>query len=312
MTNGWLSSRMGVFVGLLAALTLLGCRSDGGTSSGKPVVVSTVGMIDDVVRELAGDRVEHRALMGPGVDPHLYKATAGDVERLSRSDLVLYVGLELEGRMTDVLGKMATGKRRVVAVGEAVPKDRLRRPPEFEGRYDPHLWFDPTLWAFVVDAIRDALIELDPEGAESYTQQAERYKAELADLDAQAQRDVATIPEDQRVLVTAHDAFGYFGQRYGFEVKGIQGTSTAAEASARDIRDLAGLVARRRIRSIFVESSVPTATIDALRQAVRAQGWDVQVGGSLFSDAMGDAGTPEGTYKGMFRHNVRTMVEGLR
>jgi manganese/zinc/iron transport system substrate-binding protein len=271
-----------------------------------------VGMLHDAVRLIGGARVDATALMGPGVDPHLYRATAGDVQTLERADVVFYVGLELEGRMGEIFEKMTTKGRRVVAAGDAAPRELLRTPSEFEGRYDPHLWFDPTIWTHVVDAVERTLSELDPGSAELYRANAQEYRRELVALHEYARDRIAEIPEEARVLVTAHDAFGYFGERYGMEVLGIQGASTATEASAGDIRQMASAIAERRIKAIFVESSVPPSTIEALRRAVQSRGWDVRIGGELFSDAMGAEGTAEGTYAGMFRHNVDTIVEALK
>ena len=273
-------------------------------------VVTTVGMVTDAVEQVGGDRVRVEALMGPGVDPHLYKASEGDVRRLERADAIFFVGLHLEAKMADVLERV--GERRLArACGEGIAPERLRRPAAFEGQYDPHVWFDVGLWTGCVEAIRDALVEADPAHAASYRANATRYLAELEALDDEVLRRTATVPPRQRVLVTAHDAFGYFGRAYGFEVVGLQGISTASEAGARDVDRLASFIAERRIPAVFVESSVAPRTIEAVREAVRAKGFDVEVGGELFADAMGSAGTPEGTYVGMVRHNVETIVRAL-
>jgi manganese/zinc/iron transport system substrate-binding protein len=304
---------------LLAASVLLsGCPRghDGGRASGpgagKVRVVATIGMLADAAKNVGGDRVDVEALMGPGVDPHLYRATARDVQSLDEADIILYGGLELEGRMTEIFEKMTARGKKAVAVGEAVPKDLLRQPPEFRGKYDPHIWFDVLLWKRAVESVRDALAEYAPEHANTFRANAQAYLKELDTLHQYVQKEVAKIPESQRVLITAHDAFGYFGRQYGVEVRGLQGTSTAAEAGAGDVRRLAQVIADRRVRAIFVESSVPQSTIEAVQAAVRARGWGVRIGGQLFSDALGAAGTPEGTYVGMVRHNVDTMVKALR
>jgi manganese/zinc/iron transport system substrate-binding protein len=273
-------------------------------------VVTTVGMVTDAVERVGGDRVRVEGLMGPGVDPHLYKASEGDVRRLERADAIFFVGLHLEAKMADVLERV--GERRLARpCGAGIPEERLRRPAAFEGQYDPHVWFDVALWTGCVRAIRDALVEADPAHAETYRVNAARYLVELEALDDEVRRRVATVPAGQRVLVTAHDAFGYFGRAYGFEVVGLQGISTASEAGAKDVDRLASFIAERRIRAVFVESSVAPRTIEAVREAVRARGFDVEVGGELFADAMGSAGTPEGTYVGMVRHNVETIVRAL-
>ena len=274
-------------------------------------VTTTVGMIADIAKNVGGDRVEVTALMGPGIDPHLYKASAGDVDRLANADIIFYGGLELEGRMTDTFVRIARSGKPVVPVTEDIPEEQLREPAEFEGKFDPHVWFDVTLWMMAAQTVKEQLAELEPESEPVFQANLDAYLAELEELDTYVQQQVDRVPEGQRVLITAHDAFGYFGERYGMEVLGLQGTSTATEASANDIQELADFIAERRIPAIFVESSVPPATIEALREAVRSRGFDVTIGGQLFSDAMGEDGTPEGTYVGMVRHNVDTIVNAL-
>ena len=297
-------------VALAALLAGWGCRVTP-KPAGEKVVVATTSQVRDLVQNLLGPETKVIGLMGPGVDPHLYKPTAGDVRRLESADVIFYSGLELEGRMGDILEK-ASGTRDVVAVAEDIPDSQLIPLAAIPGHHDPHFWFDPELWSQAADHAADALIQIMPARREEIRANHDRYVAELRALDADIKQKVETIPKEKRVLVTAHDAFGYFGRRYGFEIHGIQGTSTVSEASAGDIQRLADLIAARRIRSIFVESSVPTATIDALQQAVKSRGWQVGIGGSLYSDAMGDAGTLEGTYLGMLRRNVDVIVESLR
>jgi len=273
-------------------------------------VVATIGMVGDAAARVGGSRVEVETLMGPGIDPHLYKASEGDLRRLERADIIFYGGLHLEAKMADVFERI-TGERTTTAVSESVPKRHLLAPAEFEGAYDPHVWFDVQLWMHAVEAIRDTLAERDPGSAGLYRRNAAAYLSELEELDEYVRAQARRVPEERRVLITAHDAFNYFGRAYGFEVRGLQGISTASEAGAGDVKALARFIAARRIPAIFVESSVSPRTIQAVREAVRARGFDVRVGGSLFSDAMGDPGTPEGTYVGMVRHNVDTIVAGL-
>lgn len=273
-------------------------------------VVATTGQVADVVRNVGGQRVVVTALMGPGVDPHLYKASAGDVMTIQRADAVFYSGLHLEGRMVEIFERLARTKP-TFAVTDLMPVDRLRRPPEFAGAYDPHVWFDPTLWSFTVDSVAQHLSELDPQSAATYSANAASYKAQIAELDSYARQELSKIPPQTRVLITAHDAFGYFGVHYGLEVRGLQGISTASEAGAADVQGLATFIAERNISAIFVESSVPQATIEAVQAAVRARGKEVAIGGQLFSDALGAAGTPEGTYIGMFKANVDTISRAL-
>jgi manganese/zinc/iron transport system substrate-binding protein len=273
-------------------------------------VVTTVGMITDIVENVGKDRVEVKGLMGPGVDPHLYKATASDVKLLDSADIIFYGGLELEGRLTDVFVKMSRS-RPTVAVTDEIPAEKLREPTEFEGKYDPHVWFDVTLWQDAVKTINKNLAELDPGSKDFYQQNTDAYLKQLDDLHQYVKTQIATIPPASRVLITAHDAFGYFGQQYGLEVRGLQGTSTATEAGAGDVQALADFIATRKIKAIFVETSVPESTIKAVQAAVKAKGHDVAIGGELYSDAMGASGTPEGTYIGMVRHNVDTIVKAL-
>lgn len=273
-------------------------------------VVATTGMVADAVRQIAGDRVHLYALMGPGVDPHLYKATAGDVRAIAGADLILYNGLHLEAATGEVLAEM--GRRtRTVAVGEAVPEERRLATDAFGGAYDPHVWFDVSLWMHAVRAAADALIAADPANAGHYRTAADDYLRELDALHAWVRERIASIPEERRVLVTAHDAFGYFGRAYGIQVEGLQGISTATEAGTADVQRLAALIAARGVPAVFVETSIPRRTIEAVRAAARARGAVVEIGEPLYSDALGTTGTPEGTYVGMVRHNVNAIVRAL-
>lgn len=275
-----------------------------------PTVVTTTNLVGDLARRIGGDLVRVDSLMGPGVDPHLYKASESDVRRLSEADLILYNGLHLEGKMGDILVKMAR-TRPVRAVTDSVPEDALREPPEFAGLYDPHVWFDVGLWAETIDPVVEALSELSPADAESFRANGDAYRAELEALDGWIRAEIARIPPELRVLVTAHDAFGYFGRAYGVEVVGIQGISTLAEAGLRDVERVVDLVVERRIPAIFVESSVPRRTVEAVLAAARERDHEVSIGGELFSDSLGAAGAPEGTYEGAVRYNVSTIVDAL-
>ncbi|HRD32007.1 MAG TPA: zinc ABC transporter substrate-binding protein [Fimbriimonadaceae bacterium] len=283
----------------------------GKTSRTAPIkAVTTVAMLEEIVRTVGGDRVEVQALMGPGVDPHLYRATARDTERLDQAELIVAVGLHLEGKLDDILARQTQRGKTVVMAGETIPES-MRLKVE-AGKDDPHIWHDPIRWQEVVDPIREALTKLDPAHADEFTSRAEDYIRAMNELDGEAELALKGIPEERRVLITAHDAFRYFGDRYKIEVRGIQGINTASEASARDIMELADFIVARKIRAIFVESSVPPATIEALQKAVRAQGHQVEVGPALYSDAMGTPGTPEGNYIGMFRHNIKAISEALK
>jgi manganese/zinc/iron transport system substrate-binding protein len=274
-------------------------------------VTCTTGMISDLARQIGGDHVSVLGLMGPGVDPHLYKATPGDLKKLSQANLIFYNGLHLEGRMADILIKLA---RRVptVQVTETMPPELLLEPPEFNGNYDPHVWMDVSLWSHAATCVRDSLIEYDPDHADDYRRYAAEYLEKLKMLDAYARREIATIPEAQRVMVTAHDAFGYMGRAYGMEVLAIQGLSTATEYGLRDLERLKNVIVSRKIKAVFVESSVPIKSMEALVAGCESKGHQVRIGGALFSDAMGAEGSKEGTYIGMIEHNVNTIVGALK
>jgi manganese/zinc/iron transport system substrate-binding protein len=305
--------RLGVLVLLLLSW---GCGGSGGGDEGRSAddprlrVITTIGMITDVAERIGGERILVRGLMGPGVDPHLYRAGAGDLRALAGADLVLYNGLFLEAALSEVLDEMR-GRTRTWAVTSVVPRERLLSPPEFEGAFDPHLWSDVSLWREVARGIREVLAEMDPEGADDFRSRWEELDRELEALDAWVRAEIERVPPERRVLVTAHDAFNYFGRAYGVEVRGLQGLSTVTEAGAADVQDLARFLIERRIPSIFIESSIPPRTVEAVRRAVLARGGQVEIGGTLFSDAMGGADTPEGTYPGMIRHNVNTIVGAL-
>jgi len=304
-----------VLVALLAVLAVSGCG--GGGSGGQALaegekvqVTATTTMVADLVREVGGEEVEVTGLMGPGVDPHLYRASQGDVGALLEADAVFYNGLFLEGQLEEVLER-AEGQVPTVRVTEAIPEERLLPSEDYEGQADPHVWFDPTLWAMTVDPVVEQLSELRPDAAAYFEERGEAYKRELGELDAYAERRISEIPEERRVLVTAHDAFRYFGKRYGIEVRGLQGISTEAEAGAGDVRELAEYLAENEIPAIFVETSVSPRSIEAVQAAARDRGWQVERGGELYSDSLGEPGTEAGTYTGMFRANVDTIVEAL-
>lgn len=300
-----------IALGFLAALAA-GCAPAGSREAAEPGrlrVICTTGMIADLTRGVAGDHADVAALMGPGVDPHLYKVTIRDIGRLGGADLILFNGLHLEGKMGDVLDRLA---RRVPthAIAERLPERRLL---ELEpGVHDPHIWFDTGLWAEGVAVVRDAFCEADPAHAAEYRANADRLYDELRALDAEVRAELATIPERGRVLVTAHDAFHYFGRAYDVEVRAIQGLSTDSEASVKQVNELVQFLVDRGIKSVFVESTISNQNIAALVEGCRAVGHEVSIGGELFSDAMGAPGTEEGTYAGMVRHNVRTIVSALR
>jgi manganese/zinc/iron transport system substrate-binding protein len=309
----------------MLALALAACLSLLPTGCGKPApsstppagtspklrVVATVGMVADLVRHVAGEHAEVTVLLGPGTDPHLYKPTPGDLRTLEGAQIVFASGLALEGKMEQTLTSLAK-RLPMVAVTDAIPRDKLRAFADHPGAYDPHVWFDVQLWAACITPVEEALAKLDPQHAREYRANAVAYLATLTELDIRVREQIATIPKEKRVLVTAHDAFGYFGRTYDIEVLGVQGMSTESEASLKDINDLVHTLVTRGVPAVFVESSVPKKNIEALLQGAAARGHVIRVGGELYSDAMGPANTPEGTYIGMIEHNVRTIVEALR
>ena len=302
---------------ILITANLLSACSSSGAGSELPIaertlnVVTTTGMIADIVKNVGGDRVQATALMGPGVDPHLYKASEGDVIRLQEADVIFYNGLHLEAQMGDVLERMNDFGVKTVAVTDKIDRSLLESPPEFQGNYDPHVWFDVTLWMKAVEQIRDTLMEMDSASSAKYEANADSYLAALEELHQYVLEQASTVPTEQRILITAHDAFNYFGRAYGFEVRGLQGISTEAQAGTGDVQALADFIVEKQIPAIFVESSVPQRNVEAVQAAVQAKGFEVKIGGSLFSDAMGSEGTPEGNYAGMVRHNIDTIVTAL-
>ena len=307
MSKFWLSPL------LILSLALAACGGETeAKGEGGPVhVVTTTGIIANTAARIAGPHAKIEALMGPGVDPHLYKASESDVRRLSEADLILYNGLHLEGKMGDILTKMARS-RPVIAVTEEIPETLLREPPEFAGQYDPHVWFDVSMWKQTLGPITQELSRLRPEHTAEFEANAKAFGEELDALDVWVKAQIETVPPAQRVLVTAHDAFGYFGRRYGMEVVGLQGISTLSEAGLHDVDRVVDLVVSKQIKAIFVESSVPRRSIEAVQAAVRERRHEVAIGGQLFSDSLGAAGSPAGTYIGMVRANVQTIVDALK
>ncbi len=301
-------------IALLAAtfvvLSMLPGVSRAAYEGGYPYRIgATVGMVGDIARAVAGDKGEVTFVIGAGVDPHVYNPTRSDVATLLRSDIIFYAGLLLEGQMADVLVKVAR-KRPVYAVTELLDPEYLIHDPE-AGHSDPHVWMDVSGWMKAVEVVADALAEFDPANADSYRTNARDYLKTLEALDAYARQAMASIPAEQRVLVTAHDAFGYMGRAYGIEVMGIQGLSTESEAGLKDINRIVDDLVGRRIPAVFVETSVSDKNVKALIEGAGSRGHTVKIGGELFSDAMGTAGTYEGTYIGMIDHNVTVIVRAL-
>ena len=294
---------------------LPGCSSGPPAFEQPPVrVVVTTTMVADLVTGIGGDRVAVDTLMGPGVDPHRYQPTAGDRKKIDSAHLVFFNGLHLEGKMTDTFEK-SRGRIRGYAVTERIDRAQLRHAEVDGGEHDPHVWFDVLLWAKTVDVVRDALVALDPAGTDTYDRNATAYRQALEGLDKEIRESLATVPKERRVLVTSHDAFGYFGRAYGFEVRGLQGVSTASESGTKDVKELVDFLGGNKIPAVFTETSVPDAGLKTVLDACRRDhNHTVRlVGGNdaLFSDALGEPGTPEGTYAGMVRHNVAIIVRAL-
>ena len=292
---------------LLLPLLAVACGgSPQETDDGRLMVVATTGQIADALRNIGGDAIELHGLLGPGIDPHLYVPTEGNVQLFSDADMIVYNGLNLEAQMVRILSQMGDRGVIVVSVGDALPQDRLL--VQQAGAVDPHIWNDPLLWSIGVAAIRDALVAADPPNADLYRANAEVYLAEIAVTDAYVKEQIARIPEDRRILITAHDAFGYYARAFGLKVYGIQGISTETEASTANVQELADIIVASRLPAIFVETSVSPRTVEALQAAVVDQGFNVVIGGALFSDALGESGSAGDTYLGMLRTNAQPLA----
>jgi manganese/zinc/iron transport system substrate-binding protein len=274
-------------------------------------VTATIGMVTDIVQRVAGDRAQVTGIIGAGVDPHLYKPTRNDVAALMRADVIFYSGLMLEGKMADTLVRVARDGKRVFAVTELIDESYLLEPPEMQGHHDPHVWMDPRGWMKAVEAVAQALGKYDPTNADHYQSNATTLVTELEKLDAYARRCIASIPEKSRVLITAHDAFNYFGRAYKLDVRGIQGISTESEAGLHEINRLIDFIVSNGVKAVFVETSVADKNVRALIEGARSRSHALVIGGELFSDAMGAAGTYEGTYLGMMDHNITTITRAL-
>ncbi len=295
---------------LLTALALVFVWPVAAIAQAPLKVVATTGMIADAARQVGGEQVDVKGLMGPGVDPHAYRQTRTDIVAMTRADLVLWHGLYLEAQMEgffDDLGR----KRTVVAVADGIDTSKLRAHDDYADKFDPHVWMSPVLWRDVVIAVQEALTEARPEAADEFAANAQAFLAEIDLLAAYGKQVLAAVPENNRVLVTAHDAFGYFGDEYGYEVLGIQGISTQSEAGLNRIGELVETLVERQLNAVFVESSVSDRSMRALIEGASAEGHKVGVGGELYSDAMGEPGTYEGTYIGMLDHNITVIASAL-
>ena len=295
----------------ILSLSIFGCQ-DNKPKDDKFHIVTTTSMVTDLVKNIGGDKVVVVGLMGAGVDPHLYKASEGDVSKLSSADMILYSGLHLEGKLVEVFEKMKRQKINTIAVSDALDKKDLIGSTLFESNYDPHIWFDVSNWEKITVFVADQLSAALPEHKAEFKANADAYLLKLKTLKEEITAEIETLPEDKRRLVTAHDAFNYFGKAYKFDVVGLQGLSTATEAGVQDVQKTAAYIIDHKIKAVFIESSVPKRTVEALQAAVNSKNHSVVIGGTLFSDALGNPDTPEGTYIGMFKFNVHTIVSALK
>lgn len=300
---------LGVMV-LSLSFLLFGCSAETeGEKEG--IVVATTGQIADAIKVISGDHLQVSALMGPGVDPHLYKATQSDLSKLDKAEVIFYNGLHLEGQMLDIFEQMAKDKT-VLAVGETLDEKQLLASDTDAMLHDPHIWFDIELWKGVVKAISTQLQEEYPEFKADFQTNEAAYLKKLDDLQSYAEKRVNEIPQQQRILVTAHDAFNYFGRSQGFEVRGLQGLSTDSEYGVKDVQEMVDFLVENKIKALFIESSVSDKAMKAVIEGAKEKGHDIVIGGELFSDAMGAEGTTEGTYIGMYQHNIDTIVDALK
>jgi len=297
---------------LLITITIafFNCKNEEKKDDGKLNIVTTTTMITDLVKNIGGDYITLNGLMGSGVDPHLYKASAGDVTKLQNADVIFYNGLHLEGKLVEVFEKMNT--KSPIPLANGLDKSGLIGSDYFASNYDPHVWFNIEYFMQFAKKVTIVLSEKDPKNAENFIKNEKLFIEKLGLLQAKVLETIETLPKEKRILVTAHDAFNYFGKNYGFNVVGLQGLSTATEAGVQDVQKLAAFIIENKVKAIFVESSVPKRTIEALQAAVKSKNHDVVIGGTLYSDALGNAGTVEGTYIGMFEYNVNTIVKALK
>lgn len=296
---------------MLFSLFILGCN-DAKVKNEKFSIVTTTSMITDLVKNIGGDKISVKGLMGAGVDPHLYKASEGDVAKLSNADMIIYGGLHLEGKLVAIFETMKRQNKNTIAVSDALEKKELISSTLFASNYDPHIWFNVEYWQRITMYVATELAKAQPENKDFFIANAEKYVLQLKELKKELDAEIATLPVDKRRLVTAHDAFSYFGKAFNFDVVGLQGLSTATEAGVQDVQKTASYIIDHKVKAVFIESSVPKRTIEALKAAVNAKDHDVIIGGTLFSDALGNPETPEGTYIGMLKYNVHTIVEALK
>ncbi|WP_010520742.1 metal ABC transporter solute-binding protein, Zn/Mn family [Aquimarina agarivorans] len=297
---------------LVITLMVISCGKNQKDANDKLTIVTTTTMITHMIQAIGGNKIVVKGLMGSGVDPHLYKASEGDVSKLTQADAIFYNGLHLEGKLEDVFENMKNSNKKIVALSDCLSKDKLIASENFASNYDPHIWFQIEYWIQCVNYAAAELIKLDTTNKEVYLQNAKNYVSNLNKLKQTNKVLVDKLPTEKRILITAHDAFNYFGKLYNFQVVGLQGLSTATEAGVKDVQNLANFIIEKNVKAVFVESSVPKRTIEALQASVKSKNHEVTIGGELFSDALGTANTPEATYVGMYKHNIETIVNALK
>ena len=295
----------------ILSLFLWHCK-ESSKKSNKLQVVTTTTIITDLVKQIGGNLISVQGLMGSGVDPHLYKASEGDVNKLVNANIIFYNGLHLEGKFVEIFEKMASKSKTSMALGEVLDEKDLLASSNFASNYDPHVWFNIAYYKQFAYKVAHELSKALPEHKITFNKNTQTYISQLNQLENEVTHLINTLPPERRILVTAHDAFNYFGAAYNFKVIGLQGLSTATEAGVKDVQQLANFIIDNKVKAIFVETSVPKRTIEALQAAVNSKGHQVKIGGALYSDALGTPNTLEGTYIGMFKYNVKTMVEALQ
>lgn len=308
-----------LFITIMAILLLVGCPngktenapSDQATNSKKSVLATTT-MLADLAKNIGGEKIEVTALMNAGVDPHLYKASAGDVDLMQKADVLVYNGLHLEAKLGEIIERLEGGDKHVINIGETINPDDILKSEDDENYPDPHIWFDVMIWKQAAKGMEEGLSKADPDNASYYKEQLAKYEKELDELHQYVTDRSQELPKAQRIMVTAHDAFRYFGKAYDFEVKGLQGISTESEAGTSDVKNLADFLVENKIKAIFVESSVPKKNVEALQEAAAARGMDISIGGELYSDSLGDKGGDAETYIGTIRSNIDTIVNALK
>lgn len=309
-----------LFITIMAILFLVGCPSgtstntseSGETADAKPNVLATTTMLADLAKNIGKDKVEVHALMNAGVDPHLYKASAGDVDLMQKADILIYNGLHLEAKLGEIIERLESGDKHVINIGKTVREEDILKSEDDENYPDPHIWFDVMIWKQAAKGLEEGLSKADPSNASYYKEQLANYEKQLDELHQYVSERVQEVPKAQRIMVTAHDAFRYFGKAYGFEVKGLQGISTESEAGTSDVKQLADFLVSNKIKAIFVESSVPKKNVEALQEAAAARGMDIAIGGELYSDSLGDPDSEAATYIGTIRSNIDTIVNALK